>query len=72
MMPLSKRSVRTGVGSRGGHGHRWSDDPGFWAARSRAWRAAHPEYRERDNRRRAEAKHDAQLAADRAYVDALL
>jgi len=66
----SSRSIRTGVGSRGGIGHRHSDDPAAWAARCRAWRAAHPEYRERERVRRAEQRRRAILDRDRAEVDA--
>jgi hypothetical protein len=45
--PRSSRSVPTGPGSRGG---RWGHRPpaAYW----RAWRARHPEYRERDRLRR--------------------
>jgi hypothetical protein len=39
----------TGAGSRGGRWH----DPEFRRAYYRAWRAAHPEYREREKLRRA-------------------
>jgi len=41
------------VGSRGGHGKQHSDDPEFWSARSKAWKADHPEYRERERQRSA-------------------
>ncbi len=37
-----------GPGSRGGHWH----EPGYPAMYQRAWRAAHPEYREREALRR--------------------
>lgn len=51
----SSRSVPTGPGSRGGGP---SLSPAYW----RAWRASHPEYRERDNRRRLLAHNIARLA----------
>jgi len=44
MMPRSSRSIPTGKGSRGG----WSHTSAYW----RVWRAGHPEYRERERRRR--------------------
>jgi hypothetical protein len=43
MMPMANR-LPTGAGSRGGRWH----EPGYSAAYHRAWRAAHPEYRERE------------------------
>ena len=44
-----------GPGSRGGRWH----DPEYRRAYHRAWRAAHPEYRERERLRRARARgHD--------------
>jgi hypothetical protein len=64
----SARSIPTGPGSRGGHWH----DPAYRRAYWRAWRAAHPEYREREARRRAETKRAARLERDRREVDALL
>jgi hypothetical protein len=48
-MTLSARSVPTGPGSRGGHWH----DREYRNAYRRAWRAAHPEYREREALRQA-------------------
>jgi hypothetical protein len=55
MMPMTNRRP-TGAGSRGGHWH----EPGFPAMYQRAWRAAHPEYREREALRlaRRNAPHD--------------
>jgi hypothetical protein len=47
----------TGPGSRGGHWH----EPGFRRAYYRAWRAAHPEYRERERRRSLLNKAEARL-----------
>lgn len=71
-MKPSARSIRTGPYSRGGHGHttrqRLAVDPGYY----RRWRASHPDYVARDNERRREARHEAQLIADRAWVDELL
>jgi len=52
----SARNVPTGVGSRGGIGHRHADDPVAWAARCVRWRADHPEYRERERDRKALAR----------------
>jgi hypothetical protein len=47
-LPESHRQPRgTGVGSRGGQWH----DPEFQARYHREWRAAHPEYRERERLR---------------------
>ena len=54
------------MGSRGGHGHRHSDDPAFWSARCQRWRAAHPEYRQREAER--PARRRAQQAEQRAEV----
>jgi hypothetical protein len=55
---LSARSTRTGPGSRGGRWH----DPEYRRAYQRAWRAAHPEYREREAlrlaRKRAQERGD--------------
>lgn len=65
----STRSIRTGVGSRGGHGHRHSDDPAAWRERNRAWKAANPQYRERDNERRREARRQAKLRREREQID---
>lgn len=48
-MNLSSRSIPTGPGSRGGHYH----DPDYRREYHRAWRAAHPDYREREALRRA-------------------
>lgn len=55
----SSRSVPAGVGSRGGHWH----EQAFRAAYFRAWRAAHPEYRERERTRSIRRKLFAKLAA---------
>jgi hypothetical protein len=66
---LSARSVRTGPGSRGG---RYLTDPEFRRAYHRAWRASHPEYRERDNRRLRELSRERALIRDRAAVDTLV
>jgi hypothetical protein len=66
--PSSPRNEPTGPGSRGGHWH----DPEYRRAYWRAWRAAHPEYREREARRRAALKREARLERDRRWVDALL
>lgn len=72
-MRRSLRSIRTGLGSRGGLGHRWGDvDAEAWRDRMRAWRAANAEYRLRDNERRAVAKRTAQLERDRREVDELV
>ena len=46
--PVSPRNAPTGPGSRGGQ---WPD-PEFRKAYHRAWKAAHPEYRERERARR--------------------
>jgi hypothetical protein len=46
MMPMANR-LPTGPGSRGGHWH----EPGYPAKYHQAWRAAHPEYRERERLR---------------------
>lgn len=43
-MPQSSRNATTGPGSRGGRWH----DPEYRREYGRAWRAAHPEYRERE------------------------
>jgi hypothetical protein len=48
-MKLSARSIPTGPGSRGGRYH----DPEYRKAYHRAWRAAHPDYREREALRKA-------------------
>lgn len=48
-MERSTRSTPTGPGSRGGRWH----DAEYRRAYHRAWRAAHPEYREREGLRRA-------------------
>lgn len=48
-MRPSARSTPTGPGSRGGRWH----EPEYRAAYHRAWRAAHPEYRDREALRRA-------------------
>lgn len=66
-MKRSARSVPTGPGSRGG---RWGHNPPaeYW----RQWRAAHPEYREREKARRAESRRTAQLEQDRREVDELV
>jgi len=45
----------TGPGSRGGRWH----EPEFRRIYHQRWRAAHPEYRERDNLRRATVKASA-------------
>jgi hypothetical protein len=45
----SRRCSHDGAGSRGGQWH----DPDYRRAYHRAWRAAHPEYREREQRRMA-------------------
>jgi hypothetical protein len=52
----SSRSIPTGPGSRGG---RWGHNPPaeYW----REWRAAHPEYRERDRLRRLLAHNLSRL-----------
>ena len=52
----------TGPGSRGGSWH----DPEYRNAYHRAWRAAHPEYRERERLRRArqKAREHGQSPAD--------
>ena len=50
--PDSARSRPTGPGSRGGRWH----DPEYRRAYHRAWRAAHPEYRDRERRRRRMAR----------------
>ena len=42
-----------GPGSRGGHWH----EPGYRAAYHRAWRAAHPDYRERERLRSARRRN---------------
>ena len=69
----SARSRPTGLGSRGGLGKRWGDvDPEAWRARMRAWRAAHPEYRDRERQRRYEAKRARRLERDRREVDELV
>lgn len=68
----SSRNVPTGVGSRGGIGHRWSDDPVAWAARARRWRANHADYRERDNARRCRTRRALALERDRREVDELV
>ena len=66
-MIRSSRSIPTGPGSRGGRWHLSAFRVAYW----RMWRRLHPDYRERDNRRRAEAKHRLQLVRDRQYVDEL-
>jgi hypothetical protein len=53
----SSRSIPTGPGSRGGTFH----DPVARAAYYRAWRARHPEYVERDRRRRLLGHNIARL-----------
>jgi hypothetical protein len=50
-MTMSNR-LPTGPGSRGGHWH----EPKFRRIYHRAWRLAHPEYREREARRRMDAR----------------
>lgn len=50
-VPMSNR-LPTGPGSRGGQWH----DPEYRRAYQRAWRAAHPEYRERERLRRARSR----------------
>jgi hypothetical protein len=47
-----RNRLPTGPGSRGGQ---WHDDE-YRRAYHRAWRAAHPEYRERERLRRARAR----------------
>ena len=64
-MRRSARSIPTGPGSRGGHWH----DPEYRRAYFRAWRAAHPDYRERNIVRCSERRHDAQLERDRREVE---
>jgi hypothetical protein len=59
---LSARSRPTGPGSRGGHWH----DPEFRTAYHRKWRAANPEYRERENRRRTERRRQLRMAREAA------
>ena len=62
----SARSVPTGIGSRGGRGHR--PPPEYW----REWRAAHPEYRERERLRKAAIRarrNDARPAV--AFTDVI-
>jgi hypothetical protein len=49
----SSRSVPTGAGSRGGQWH----DAEYRRSYARAWRAANPEYRERERLRRARDRH---------------
>lgn len=49
-LPLMENRLPVGPGSRGGRWH----DPEYRRAYFRAWRAEHPEYRERDNLRRHE------------------
>jgi len=72
-MKRSARSTPTGLGSRGGLGKHWGEvDPDAWRARMRAWRAAHPEYRDRERVRRHEARRANQLARDRREVDELV
>lgn len=68
MFPCSSRNVHTAPGARGGHWHLAA----FRKAYYRLWRQRHPEYRARDNERRAEAKHDCQLERDRQWVDELV
>ena len=51
MKPMSNR-LPTGPGSRGGHWH----EPRFRRLYHSAWRAAHPEYREREALRRMNAR----------------
>ena len=46
-MRTSARSRPAGPGSRGGHWH----EPEYRRAYYRAWRKAHPEYREREQQR---------------------
>lgn len=53
----SSRSIPADKGSRGGHWHELA----FRSAYFRAWREAHPEYRERDNQRRRLARMFARL-----------
>jgi len=55
----------TGPGSRGGVWHL----PGYKAVYQRAWRAAHPEYREREKLRMARARNGdpAGLATSASY-----
>lgn len=50
--PESSRNVPTGPGSRGGRWH----DPEYRRAYHRAWRAAHPDYRERERIRQRMAR----------------
>jgi hypothetical protein len=69
----SARSTQTGPGSRGGIGHRWGEvDPEAWRERMRAWRASHPEYRERDKLRLHERRRAITLERDRREVDELV
>ena len=49
---MMENRLPTGPGSRGGS---WQD-PDYRRAYHRAWRAAHPEYREREKLRRARSR----------------
>jgi hypothetical protein len=60
MGKLSTRSIATGPGSRGG---RWHEQE-YRNAYHRAWRAAHPEYLERERLRRARKRVTEGDAAD--------
>jgi len=51
--PIANR-LPTGPGSRGGRWH----DPAFRRAYYRAWRAANPDYREREKLRRARKREE--------------
>jgi hypothetical protein len=53
--PRSRRSIRTGPGSRGGTYH--LDPAGY----HREWRRAHPEYRERERERKRRKVHFDEL-----------
>ena len=52
---MMENRLPTGPGSRGGHWH----EPAFRSAYHRTWRAAHPDYREREALRRLIARSSA-------------
>ena len=65
-MPAFANRLPVGPGSRGGRWH----DPEYRRAYQRAWRAAHPDYRERERLRRARQR--ARRNGDPAGIEAVV
>jgi hypothetical protein len=63
LMEAMRNRLPVGPGSRGGNWH----DPEYRRAYWRRWRAAHPEYRERESRRRLLQHAEARLTTGQCW-----